>query len=254
MGCLERIYRSMPHSSYFHVRNDEEVRRRYKIINQSNMEEVIKYFETIEARLAALEAKEQMLQSKEQSLQTWEERLQRLEKAQQESMTKLQAVGTHVTAMLQMLKQLEAKQSEAVHVAAPMPAPQPVVEEEEVKVEEVKVEEPAPQPKVEEVKVEEPRVEEVKAEELKVEEVTSKASIYGKAVADIRQAISIGDRFLYQRELFEQNAELMQRTLNELDQLHSFAEAMDYINEQFHWDQESNTYQQFIVTLHRRFG
>lgn len=197
------------------------------------MEEVIKYFEAIEARLAALEAKEQMLQSKEQSLQTWEERLQRLEKAQQESMTKLQAVGTHVTAMLQMLKQLEAKQSEAVHVAAPMPAPQPVVEE--VKVEEVKVEE---------VKVEEPRV----------EEVTSKASIYGKAVADIRQAISIGDRFLYQRELFEQNAELMQRTLNELDQLHSFAEAMDYINAHFHWDQESNTYQQFIVTMHRRFG
>lgn len=242
MGCLERIYRSMPHSSYFHVRNDEEVRRRYKIINQSNMEEVIKYFETIEARLAALEAKEQMLQSKEQSLQTWEERLQRLEKAQQESMTKLQAVGTHVTAMLQMLKQLEAKQSEAVHVAAPMPAPQPVVEE--VKLEEVKVEEPTPQPKVEEVK----------EEEVKVEEVTSKASIYGKAVADIRQAISIGDRFLYQRELFEQNAELMQRTLNELDQLHSFAEAMDYINAHFHWDQESNTYQQFIVTLHRRFG
>lgn len=201
------------------------------------MEEVIKYFETIEARLAALEAKEQMLQSKEQSLQTWEERLQRLEKAQQESMTKLQAVGTHVTAMLQMLKQLEAKQSEAVHVAAPMPAPQPIVEE-------VKVEEPAPQPKVEEVK----------EEEVKVEEVTSKASIYGKAVADIRQAISIGDRFLYQRELFEQNAELMQRTLNELDQLHSFAEAMDYINAHFHWDQESNTYQQFIVTLHRRFG
>lgn len=220
------------------------------------MEEVIKYFETIEARLAALEAKEQMLQSKEQSLQTWEERLQRLEKAQQESMTKLQAVGTHVTAMLQMLKQLEAKQSEAVHVAAPMPAPQPVVEE-------VKLEEPTPQPKVEEVKVEEvkveepapqPKVEEVKEEEVKVEEVTSKASIYGKAVADIRQAISIGDRFLYQRELFEQNAELMQRTLNELDQLHSFAEAMDYINAHFHWDQESNTYQQFIVTLHRRFG
>lgn len=211
------------------------------------MEEVIKYFETIEARLAALEAKEQMLQSKEQSLQTWEERLQRLEKAQQESMTKLQAVGTHVTAMLQMLKQLEAKQSEAVHVAAPMPAPQPVVEE-------VKEEEPTPQPKAEEVKVEELKVEEPRAEEPRVEEVTSKASIYGKAVADIRQAISIGDRFLYQRELFEQNAELMQRTLNELDQLHSFAEAMDYINEQFHWDQESNTYQQFIVTLHRRFG
>lgn len=225
------------------------------------MQELIKYFEAIEARLAVLEAKEQMLQSKEQSLQTWEERLQRLEKAQQENMIKLQAVGTHVNTMLQTLKALETRQSEAVHVAAPMPAPQPIVEEvkleeptpqpkaEEVKVEEVKVEEPAPQPKAEEVKEEE-----VKAEEPRVEEVAPKASIYGKAVTDIRQAISIGDRFLYQRELFAQNAELMQRTLNELDQLHSFAEAMDYINMRFQWDQESNTYQQFIVTLHRRFG
>lgn len=221
------------------------------------MQELIKYFEAIEARLAVLEAKEQMLQSKEQSLQTWEERLQRLEKAQQENMIKLQAVGTHVNTMLQTLKALETRQSEAVSVAAPMPAPQPVVEK-------VKLEEPTPQPKVEEVKEEEVKVEEVKVEELKVEEpraeeprveeVTSKASIYGKAVTDIRQAISIGDRFLYQRELFAQNAELMQRTLNELDQLHSFAEAMDYINMRFQWDQESNTYQQFIVTLHRRFG
>ena len=172
------------------------------------MQELIKYFEAIEARLASLEAAEQSLRDKEQMLQAWEERLQILEKAQQEHMAKLQAVGTHVTAMLQMLKQLEAK------------------------------------PKVEEPKVEEPRV----------EEVTPKASIYGKAVTEIRQAISIGDRFLYQRELFEQNAELMQRTLNELDQLNSFSEAMDYINMHFHWNQESNTYQQFIVTLHRRFG
>jgi hypothetical protein len=202
------------------------------------MQELIKYFEAIEARLASLEATEQSLREKEQMLQAWEERLQILEKAQQEHMTKLQAVGTHVTAMLQMLKQLEAK---------------PRVEE--PKVEEPKVEEPrVEEPRVEEPRVEEPRVEEPRVEEPRVEEVTPKASIYGKAVTEIRQAISIGDRFLYQRELFEQNAELMQRTLNELDQLNSFSEAMDYINMHFHWNQESNTYQQFIVTLHRRFG
>ena len=224
------------------------------------MQEVIKYFEAIEARLAALEAKEQTLLEQEQTLQAWENRLQRLEKAQQENMIKLQAVGTHVNTMLQTLKALETRQSEAVSVAAPMPAPQPIQEEAPI-VEPVAIEQPTPQPVIEEVKdiesiqepkVEEPRVEEPRME--KEEEVAPKASIYGKAVTDIRQAISIGDRFLYQRELFAQNAELMQRTLNELDQLHSFAEAMDYINMRFQWDQESNTYQQFIVTLHRRFG
>lgn len=218
------------------------------------MQEVIKYFEAIEARLAALEAKEQTLLEQEQTLQAWENRLQRLEKAQQENMIKLQAVGTHVNTMLQTLKALETKQSEAVRVAAPMPASQPIQEEVPI-VEPVAIEQPTPQPVIEEVKdiesIQEPKVENLVEKE---EEVAPKASIYGKAVTDIRQAISIGDRFLYQRELFAQNAELMQRTLNELDQLHSFAEAMDYINMRFQWDQESNTYQQFIVTLHRRFG
>ena len=232
-------------------------------MQQSNityMQEVIKYFEAIEARLAALEAKEQTLLEQEQTLQAWENRLQRLEKVQQENMIKLQAVGTHVNTMLQTLKALETRQSEAVSVAAPMPAPQPIQEEAPI-VEPVAIEQPTPQPAIEEVKdiesIQEPRVKEPRVEEPRVEkeeEVVPKASIYGKAVTDIRQAISIGDRFLYQRELFAQNAELMQRTLNELDQLHSFAEAMDYINMRFQWDQESNTYQQFIVTLHRRFG
>ena len=218
------------------------------------MQEVIKYFEAIEARLAALEAKEQTLLEQEQTLQAWENRLQRLEKAQQENMIKLQAVGTHVNTMLQTLKALETRQSEAVSVAAPMPTPQPIQEEAPI-VESVAIEQPTPQPVMEEVKdiesIQEPKVENLVEKE---EEVAPKASIYGKAVTDIRQAISIGDRFLYQRELFAQNAELMQRTLNELDQLHSFAEAMDYINMRFQWDQESTTYQQFIVTLHRRFG
>ena len=88
----------------------------------------------------------------------------------------------------------------------------------------------------------------------KVEEQASpKAAVYGKAVDDIRQAISLGDRFLYQRELFGQNAELMQRTLTELNELGSYEDAIQYIS-RFNWDTESNTYQQFLVTLHRRFG
>ena len=31
-------------------------------------------------------------------------------------------------------------------------------------------------------------------------------------------------------------------------------EAMTYIGSRFQWDTESNSYQQFIVSLHRRFG
>lgn len=117
---------------------------------------------------------------------------------------------------------------------------------------------PAPEPQVVEkiVEVEKPVVvaAPVAEPEPVVEEVASpKAAMYGKAVDDIRLAISLGDRFLYQRELFGQNAELMQKTLTELNALNSFDEAMNYIS-RFGWDTESNSYQQFIVTLHRRFG
>ena len=165
------------------------------------MEEVIKYFEGLEARLAASEAR------------------------------------------------IAALEAEVVELKnRPLPEPQ-VVEKEVIK--EVIVEKPVevvPEPVVEPEPVMEPEPAPV------VEEVASpKAAVYGKAVDDIRLAISLGDRFLYQRELFGQNAELMQKTLTELNSLGSFEEAMNYIS-RFNWDPESNSYQQFIVTLHRRFG
>ena len=176
------------------------------------MEEVIKYFETIEARLAAAE----------QNLAAAEERLA----AQEQQFAALEA----------QLKELENR-----------PAPEPQVVEKVVE-KVVEVEEPvvAPEPEPEIPASPEPEV-------VKEEPASPKAAIYGKAVDDIRLAISLGDRFLYQRELFGQNGELMQRTLTELNALHSFDEAMEYIS-RFGWDTESNSYQQFIVTLHRRFG
>ena len=152
------------------------------------MNELVKYFESLEARIAALEAEVAELKNR------------------------------------------------------PLPEPQ-VVEKVVEKI--VEVEKP--------VEVIKEVIEEPKEEKVAEEQASPKAAVYGKAVDDIRQAISLGDRFLYQRELFGQNAELMQRTLTELNALGSFDEAMNYIA-QFNWDQESNSYQQFIVTLHRRFG
>ena len=176
------------------------------------MEEVIKYFEGLEERIATLEAELASLESE--------------------------------------LEELKNR---------PLPVEKPVEVIKEVIVEkpvEVKVPETPESPETPEVQEasEVPEVQEVQEEPIVEEAVDHKAAIYGKAVDDIRQAISLGDRFLYQRELFGQNAELMQRTLTELNALHSFDEAVAYISAHFHWDTESNTYQQFLVTLHRRFG
>ena len=177
------------------------------------MEEVIKYFESLEERIATLEAELASLEAE-------------LDELKSRPAPEPQVVE----------KVVEKIVEKPVVVAAPVVEPKPAAKPVESK--------PAAKPA--EPKPAEP-------ETVQEEAASPKAAIYGKAVADIRQAISLGDRFLYQRELFGQNAELMQKTLTELNALSSFDEAMEYIR-RFGWDTESNSYQQFIVTLHRRFG
>ena len=79
-------------------------------------------------------------------------------------------------------------------------------------------------------------------------------SLFGSAVEDIRHAISLGDRFLFQRELFSGNGELMQKTLDEINSLSSLSEAMDYVRDNFEWDKESTAVQLFENVLKRRFS
>ena len=186
------------------------------------MEELIKYFESLEARIANLEAEVAELKNR--------------------PLLEPQVIEKEVIkeVPVEVIKEVPVEVVKEVIVEKPVEVAAPVVTEPEPVKEE-------PQPVVA------PEPEPVKVEPVKEEVASPKAAVYGKAVDDIRLAISLGDRFLYQRELFGQNAELMQRTLTELNALHSFDEAMHYIS-RFNWDQESNSYQQFIVTLHRRFG
>ena len=79
-------------------------------------------------------------------------------------------------------------------------------------------------------------------------------SLFGPAVEDIRQAISLGDRFLFQRELFAGNGELMQKTLDEINAFGSLNEAMDYVLDNFDWDKESTAVQLFENVLKRSFS
>ncbi len=114
---------------------------------------------------------------------------------------------------------------------------------------------------IEETTIEEPTIEETVKEEPAKEEHTTpvqhtiptQTTLFGPAVTDIRQAISLGDRFLFQRELFAGNGELMQHTLDDLNQLASYEEALAYIQEKFSWDIESTAVKLFDNVLKRRF-
>ena len=106
--------------------------------------------------------------------------------------------------------------------------------------------EPVPQPEV--------KAEPVAAPQPAPRPVPQQTSLFGAAVEDIRQAISLGDRFLFQRELFAGNGELMQKTLDELNALGSLEEAMDYVADNFEWDSDSTAVQLFENVLKRRFA
>lgn len=81
-----------------------------------------------------------------------------------------------------------------------------------------------------------------------------KTTAYGKPVSDLGKAISIGDHFLFQRELFNKSAELMLRTIADLNSLSTFGEAVEYLQQHFDWDKELPSYELFMTALHRRFG
>lgn len=198
------------------------------------MEEVIKYFQANEARIAALEAEIAELKV-------------RVAELMNRPAPEPQVVEKIVEKPVEVIKEVVVEKP--VVVAAPVVAPEPEPAAEEP------VAEPEPQAVVElePAPLAEPEPQKEEPQPVVEEKISPKAAVYGKAVSDIRQAISLGDRFLYQRELFGQNAELMQRTLTELNELSSFDEALEHIRP-FGWDQESNTYQQFLITLHRRFG
>lgn len=216
------------------------------------MEELIKYFESLEARIAALEEAQQTNEAVIASLEAEVEELKNRPAAEPQVVEKIVEKPVEVIKEVVVEKPVEVVKE--VIVEKPVVVAAPVIEPEPVKEEPVTEEASAVsiQPS-EEPKAEEPVKEAPKEEAPKEEAAAPKAVLYGKPVDDIRQAISLGDRFLYQRELFGQNAELMQRTLTELNGLSSFDEALQYIG-RFGWDTESNSYQQFLVTLHRRFG
>ncbi|MBO6074439.1 MAG: hypothetical protein J6P74_04825 [Paludibacteraceae bacterium] len=222
------------------------------------MNELIKYFEALEARLAAQDA-----------------RIAKLEKVAGESLPMLEEmqrnadeIKGHLSAMQQILDEaMQAQAEPEVEVDLIYPEDEEatvelpkedVVSAEPTEQAEAPVVEPEPQPEPEPVVEPQPVVEPepapapAPAPQPEAPRAPQQTSLFGAAVADIRQAVSIGDRFLFQRELFGGNAEKLQQTLTELNTLHSFDEAVAFI-ERFGWDKQSPTHELFLNVLRRRF-
>ena len=79
------------------------------------------------------------------------------------------------------------------------------------------------------------------------------ASIANKIISDIKTAISIGDRFRFQRELFRGNGEDMNKTLNYINQLATFDEVHSFLQSKYSWDEENDNVEDFYQIAKRKF-
>ena len=227
------------------------------------------YAEALEQKLSALEQRVAQL---EDNLKQESEEVKRREEliaALQAEVATLAATGVVAQASEPEVEiELIVEESDMLNMSeepAEEPAAEPEVEtpiEEpmaEVKIEaeeEIEVEEEATNTPAEEA-VAEPQQEQPQPQSTPSHTATiqpQQTTLFGAAVEDIRQAISLGDRFLFQRELFAGNGELMQKTLDELNALGSLEEAMDYVADNFEWESDSTAVQLFENVLKRRFA
>lgn len=74
-----------------------------------------------------------------------------------------------------------------------------------------------------------------------------------KKVTDIKQAMSIGDRFRFQRELFNGNGEDMNKTIAYINLLATYAEVESFLQSKYKWDTENPTVEDFYHIVRRKF-
>lgn len=233
------------------------------------IQSITAYTSALEQKISALEARVAQL---EQQIEEANEAIGRLGERLEAKGEMLEDPEVEILKEKRQLLAEELDRLETLEITddAPISTEEPVVELEPEPV----VEEPAPAPILELEPVVEPEpvvipVEPTPQAVVEVAPVVESApmiekpaprptptqtSLFGSAVEDIRQAISLGDRFLFQRELFAGNGELMQKTLDEINSLNSLSEAMDYVLNNFEWDKESTAVQLFENVLKRRFS
>lgn len=212
------------------------------------MNELIEYFKKIEFRLAALEQAQQSRSDAENNAMLEElETISEQVSALLTSLTNIQEqLATYQEAQAELESRMDELESRAEY---DLPEEDSFDEDEEP---ETPAGEPEPEPEDDLLPLaddeEEPEI------EVAIEEEPEVPHTIVPKVTDIKKAISLGDRFLFQRELFGGNGELMAKTIADLNRLGSLEEAEAYIDKRFpRWDKESSTYELFQGILKRRW-
>lgn len=93
----------------------------------------------------------------------------------------------------------------------------------------------------------------VTAELIESEEPVAPAEKKTPLYRELQKMMSINDRFLFRRELFDNDGELMGKTIDELNEITSYEESLAYLHNHFNWDFESETVDLLRSLLQHRF-
>jgi hypothetical protein len=77
--------------------------------------------------------------------------------------------------------------------------------------------------------------------------------IHAKPVTDVLSAIGINDRFTFIRELFNNDTAAFENTVKILNDSASFNDAYNYMIQRFNWDMDSETVQDLLGVIRRKF-
>jgi len=82
-------------------------------------------------------------------------------------------------------------------------------------------------------------------------------SIVKGSIGDLSESVGINQRFMFTRELFQGNADLMKHALKSIDHCDSFVEAVELINQRYvgelDWDKNSDEVNEFLQLVYRKF-
>ncbi|HOO85116.1 MAG TPA: hypothetical protein PLS94_11150 [Prolixibacteraceae bacterium] len=81
----------------------------------------------------------------------------------------------------------------------------------------------------------------------------TRAAVIGHPVHSLRKAIGLNDRFMFTRELFENNSDKFDETINALDKAENIVDAVEYLEQNFKW-KKNDASLKFMELVKRRHG
>lgn len=72
-------------------------------------------------------------------------------------------------------------------------------------------------------------------------------------LSDFRKAFSLNDRFRFRRELFGGDEDRMNKTISELNELHSYEDSVSFLHDRLQWNPEDEVVADFLKFIEKRF-